>query len=70
MFQAYGIRPQNNKQFLVYPIRCSAINLLVSVAIVRHDVGKDWHATVLVVSINDFTVNKLQPTTGSTARIA
>ena len=36
----------------------------------RYDVGKEWHATVLSVSIKDFTLNKLQPTTGSTARIA
>ena len=71
MFQVQaGIRPQNNKQFLVYSIRCSAINLSVSVAIVRHDVGKDWHATLLSVSIKDFTLNKLQSTIGSTARIA
>ena len=33
-------------------------------------VGKDWHTTLLSVSIKDFTLNKLQPTTGSIARIA
>ena len=41
----------------------------MSVAIVHHDVGKDRHATLLSVSIKDFTINELQPTTGPTARI-
>ena len=65
-----SIRPHNNKQFLVYSIRCSALNLLVLVAIVCHNVCKDWHATLLSVNIKDFALNKLQLTTGSTARIA
>ena len=44
------------------------ISQLVGVAIVRHDVGKD--AILLSVSrYKNFAPHKLQPTTGSTARI-
>ena len=47
---------------------CYQLVRVATVAILYHDVGKDWHATA--VSLKDFTLNKSQPTTGSIAKIA
>ena len=39
---------------LYHPVLCPQ---LISVAIIRHNAGKDWHAILLSVSIKDFTLN-------------